>query len=44
LLTQRIVIEHRRADDIVAALAAAASIRMPMTLRCTCQPDARVSC
>ena len=33
LLAQRIVIENRSADDIVAALAAAADIRMPMTLR-----------
>ena len=33
LLVQRIVIENRSADDIVAALAAAADIRMPMTLR-----------
>jgi hypothetical protein len=33
LLSQRIVIENRSADDIVAALAAAADIRAPMTLR-----------
>lgn len=33
LLSQRIVIENRSADDIVAALAAAADIRVPMTLR-----------
>jgi Uncharacterized protein conserved in bacteria C-term(DUF2220) len=33
LLPQRIVIENRSADDIVAALAAAADIRVPMTLR-----------
>jgi len=33
LLAQRIVIENRSADDIVAALAAAADKRMPMTLR-----------
>jgi hypothetical protein len=33
LLSQRIAIENRSADDIVAALAAAAGIRVPMTLR-----------
>jgi hypothetical protein len=33
LLSQRIVIENRSADDVVAALAAAADIRVPMTLR-----------
>jgi hypothetical protein len=33
LLSQRIVIENRSADDIVAALAAAADIREPLTLR-----------
>jgi hypothetical protein len=33
LLSQRIVIENRSADDIVAALAAAADMRTPMTLR-----------
>jgi hypothetical protein len=33
LLSQRIVIENRSADDIVAALAAAADIQVPMTLR-----------
>jgi len=33
LLSQRIVIEDRSADDIVAALAAAALLRTPMTLR-----------
>jgi hypothetical protein len=33
LLSQRIVIENRSADDIVAALAAAANIQVPMTLR-----------
>jgi hypothetical protein len=33
LLSQRIVIENRSADEVVAALAAAAEIRVPMTLR-----------
>ena len=33
LLSQRIVIEERSADDIVAALAAAATLTAPMTLR-----------
>ncbi len=33
LLSQRIVIDNRSADDIVAALAAAADIRAPLTLR-----------
>jgi hypothetical protein len=33
LLSQRIIIEGRSADDIVAALAAAADLREPMTLR-----------
>jgi hypothetical protein len=33
LLSQRIVIENRSADDVVAALAAAADIQVPMTLR-----------
>jgi hypothetical protein len=33
LLSQRIVIENRSADDIVAALAAATDIQVPMTLR-----------
>jgi hypothetical protein len=33
LLSQRIVIENRSADDIVAALAAAATLSAPLTLR-----------
>jgi hypothetical protein len=33
LMSQRIVIENRSPDDIVAALAAAADIRVPLTLR-----------